>query len=522
MYGIERGGRLKAILRLAIVLTALTGWLLPGQTPAGQGASTSTRAVQLPLSGQTNSGSAQVEQSANGGTGVSTISSSVQVSGAVNGSVPVQDAGTGPLGLTLNDAVKRGLAANLGTISAGNSSAYARASRMQAVSALLPNISLNASETVTQVNLAAYGLSVQLPASSGFSFPTVVGPYQYSQLQGQLSQSILNLVAVKNWKSSKELEKSTHLSAADTRELVVLAVAGTYLQTVAAGARLLSQQAQVKNAQAVYEQAQVRKAAGVNARIDVTRSLVELQTQQQRLNALSSDLDKQKLSLARLIGVPLNRRLVLSDLLSSDDKTLPDLDEAIHRAWSKRSDVRASEAQIRAAELAVSAARAERYPTASLSGNYGTIGPTPASQHGVFAVTGSITVPLYSGGRMKADMLQAETALKQRQAELADQKARVESEVRTALIELKTALGQVELATSNREYANETLSEARDRFGAGVGTTVEVVQAQEQVASAESDYISSLFSFNLARLSLARATGEAETKTPDLLRGEQH
>ena len=86
------------------------------------------------------------------------------------------------------------------------------------------------------------------------------------------------------------------------------------------------------------------------------------------------------------------------------------------------------------------------------------------------------------------------------------------------MVKLDTAAGQLHLAATNREYANETLTEARDRFGAGVATTLEVVQAQEQVSSAENDYVSSLFSFNVAKLTLARATGQAETSLPDLLK----
>lgn len=492
------------------------------QGPSGQAASGSSRAVQLPLSGQNNgAGSAEVQQNISASGGVTSVDSSIQVSGALGGSVRATEPGSGPIRIGLDDAVKRALATNLSPITSANSVSYARASRLQSLSELLPNISINASETITQVNLAAYGLAIQLPASSGLSFPTVVGPYQYQQLQGQVSQSVLNFVQSRNYKSSKESERSSALSARDTRELVVLAVAGTYLQTVAASARVTSQEAQVQNAEAIYRQAQVRKSAGVNSRIDVMRSLVELQTQEQRLNSLRSDVLKQKIGLARLIGIPLGRELILSEAFHNEENAIPDEAAALSTAVQKRWDLRASASQVKVAELAVAAARAERYPSLSLSGDYGVIGPTPVSQHGVFAITGALTVPVYSGGRMKADLLQAEAALRQRRSELSDAQGRVESEVRTAMIELRTAAGQIQLATSNRGYANETLTEARDRFEAGVATTVEVVQAQEQVASAENDYVSSVFSYQLAKLWLARATGEAETNLPDLLKGKQ-
>jgi outer membrane protein TolC len=307
----------------------------------------------------------------------------------------------------------------------------------------------------------------------------------------------------------------------DAREIVVLAVAGTYLQTLADISRVESQKAQVANAQAVYDQAVVRKEAGTNARIDVTRSAVELQTQQQRLNALQADLQKQQITLARIIGLPQDRALVLSEVLSANPAHAPDAAQAIAQATSLRSDLRAAETQVHAAELALSAAHAERLPSLSLSGNYGALGPNPANAHGVFTVTGTVNIPIYQGGRVRADVEQAEATIAQRRAELADQKAHVEQEVRNALIELQTANGQLKLTQANRDFARETLTQARDRFAAGVSTTLEVVQAQEQVASAESDYISSLFALDLARVSLARATGQAENEIPNLLK-EDH
>lgn len=395
----------------------------------------------------------------------------------------------------------------------------ARAQRLQQLSALLPQISANLSETVAQVNLAAYGFQFNAPAGSGISIPTVVGPYSYSQAQGQLSQSVFDLVARRNWQAGKENERASILNAKDTRELIVLAAGGTYLQAVAAAAKVESQRAQVENARAVYNQAVVRKQAGTNAKIDVMRSLVELQTQEQRLSSYESDLSKQKINLARITGIPLDRELRLTETLSSALSAAPALEEEVGRALAARADLQSAQVQVKAAELALSAARAERYPSASVNGNYGVIGPNPSQTHGVFTATGSISIPVWQGGRVRGDILEAEAVLRQRQAELSDGRGKVEAEVRTALVDLKTALGQLQVAGTNRDYARETLTEARDRFSAGVSTTVEVVQAQEQLAAAETDYVSSLFSFNLAKLSLARSTGSAESALPNLLKG---
>ena len=506
----------------AIFLAWFAASLVPSLAWAqfgGAGAQRSTPAVQLPESGRLAPGSVSTQQQAAPSPGANVVDSSIQIGGDFQGSVPADKVPPGPVHITLADAVKLGLAANLGVLTADDSTRATRAQRLRALSDLLPAISVNASETSTQINLAAFGFKFNLPPGSGFSIPTVVGPFQYSQLLGNLSQSVWDPVARRNWHASQESERASTLSARDAREVVVLAVAGAYLQTIATAARAASQSAQVENAQAVYHQAEVRKEAGTNARIDVTRTLVELQGQQQRLNALQSDLRKQKLALARLIGVPLDRELSLSDQLAFNAPPVPEAAGAVQQAFQKRWDLQAAQSQVRAAEIVVSAARAERLPSASLAADYGVLGPSPVSNHGVYSVVGSINVPVYQGGRVRADVEQAQATLHQRQAELADQRGRVEQDVRTALIELETAIGEVRLADNNRGYATETLREARDRFNAGVTTTVEVVQAQEQVASAESDYISALFAFDLARISLARAMGEAETDLPTLLSG---
>jgi len=503
---------------LGCLATSLAAPLSWAQFGCG-GAQRSTPAAQLPESGRLAPGSVTTQQQAAPSPGANVVNSSIQIGGDFQGSVASDKIPPGPFHLTLADAVKLGLAANLGVLTADDTARSTRAQRLRALSNLLPSVSIDASETSTQINLAAFGFKFNLPPGSGFSIPTVVGPFQYSQLLGNVSQSVWDPVDRRNWHASQESERASALSARDAREVVVLAVAGAYLQTIATAARAESQRAQVENARAVNHQAEVRKEAGTNARIDVTRTLVELQGQQQRLNALDSDLRKQKLALARVIGLPLDRELILSDPLAFNPPPVPDAAGAVQQAFQKRWDLQAAASQVRAAEIVVSAAHAERLPSASLAADYGVLGPSPVSNHGVYSVVGSLNVPLYQGGRVKADVEQAEATLHQRQAELADQRGRVEQDVRTALIELETAIGEVRLAENNRGFANETLREARDRFDAGVTTTVEVVQAQEQVASAESDYISGLFAFDLARLALSRAMGEAETDLPTLLVG---
>jgi outer membrane protein TolC len=500
-------------------LLAMASACLRAQLPGGA-PSASSRVTQVG-SPVTLGGSQVTAQQNTQDSGAATINGSIQVSGQYAGSVAESGAPAGPITLTLADAIKRGLSANLGPIAATDSARAARAKRLQSLSALLPNISASVSDSVQQVNLAAYGFQFHFPTSLGFSIPSVVGPFNYSSATAALNQSLFDMVQRRNWQGSKETERASVLAAKDARELVVLAVGGTYLQTIATAARVASQKAQVANAQAIYNQAEIRKAAGTNARIDVTRTFVELQTEQQRLLSLQADFDKQTIALARLIGLPQGRELVLGESLLFKTGETPEAGEAIQRALAHRADLQAAGAQVQAAKFAVSAAQAERLPSASLSGDYGVTGPNPSTVHGVFAVTAAVNVPIWQGGRVSGDIQEAQANLHQRQAEFDDQKGRVEQDVRDALIELQTASGQVRLAESNKTYAAETLTQSRDRFAAGVATTVEVVQAQEQVASAESDYISSIFAYNLAKFSLARATGELESTFADIAKGEK-
>jgi outer membrane protein TolC len=446
---------------------------------------------------------------------VNTITSTVQVQGAYQGSVPSAQAPGAPLSLSLDEAVRRGLQFNLGTVGYNQAVRVADAQRRIERSNLLPNLSSNLMVTEQQTNLAALGFS-------GFpGIPGVVGPYHYFDLRAGVTQTVFDLTRLKNYRASQESSRAVQLSAQDARDLVVLAVTGGYLQVIAAGSRVESARAQVATAQASYQQAVDRHAAGVVPRIDVTRSQVELQTEQQRLTALENDFAKQKLYLGRLIGLPPGQEFSISDVVPFAPVTNLAIDQALLRAYANRSDLKAADSQVRAAELAKQAASAERLPSVHLGGDYGVIGPSPQNSHGTFGVTGSVRFPVFQGGRVRGDIDQADAVLAQRKAELQDLRGRIDTEIRAAYLDMHSAESQVKVAESNRGLAQETLTQARDRFAAGVADTLEVVQAQQAVAAAEQDYIASLYSHNLAKASLARAMGQADQNIKQFLLAPQ-
>jgi outer membrane protein TolC len=299
---------------------------------------------------------------------------------------------------------------------------------------------------------------------------------------------------------------------------VVLAVAGTYLQLMASLAEVEEQQAEVQYAAASYRQAKAQADAGNKAPIEANRSLVELQTEQQRLRAQQGDVEKQKNQLARLIGLPLGLDLHLAEKLSPQSVAPLSIDAAVHSAWAGRQDLQSAEARLRAAEEARKAAGAEHLPSASVSGQYGLQGTNPNQGAGVFQAAASISVPIFQGGRIHGDTMQADAVVTQRRAELADQRGAVELDVRNAYIDLNVATDQVGTAESNRKLALQNLQQSQDRFAVGVADSVEVVNSQESLAAADHDWVASLFSQYLARMSLAHAVGDAEKELPDLFK----
>lgn len=489
-----------------------------GQIAPGSAQGQPTWANQMPLSGRTlQGGSATATQSPVPGTttSVNTINPSVQVQGSYAGSAESKTPFSGRL--SLGDAIERGLRYNLGAVGIRNAVSQTRGESKVARSALLPYLNGNLSETVQQVNLQVYGLRFRLPVP-GFSIPPVVGPFNYFDLRANLSQKVADMTAWNNYRSAKESVRASELSAGDARDLVVLAVGGAYLQTIAAQARVKSAQAQLDTANTLYQQAVQRHAVGFVAQIDVNRSRVQMLTQRERLVSLQNDLAKQKINLARMAGLPPNTEYQLTDDIPFAPAPSIGMEGALDQALRRRSDLQAAEAQVRAAQRALSAARAERLPSLSLSANYGAIGATPDHSHGTFAVEGSLNLPLWEGGRVAGDIEQAQSTLAQRQAELQDLHAQIEADVRKAYLDLEAAGSQVEVAQENVEVSQENLKLTRQRFDAGVADNVEVVQSQESVASAELDYIDSVFAHNLAKLSLARAMGESAENLAQFLK----
>jgi outer membrane protein TolC len=425
------------------------------------------------------------------------------------GSVPMGVASPTPVALTLHDAIDRGLRANLGLLLSRQVSEAARGGRLRSLSALLPQVTGVASENVEQIDLKTRGISFHLP---GFSTPAIVGPFHYTDARAYASFSVFDYSVRKSYRAAQEAERAAQLSVKDARDLVVQSVANAYLLVIAGASRVQALRAQVETDQAIYDRTANQKRAGTAAAIDVLRAQVELQQQQQQLIAQENQVAKDKLALGRVIGLPSGQQFTIADPEPYSPLAAMTPDEALRTAYEQRADFQSAKASVRAADDSVSSARAERYPNLGVSADYGDVGTALNNSHGTFTFQGYAKFNIFDGGRISGDIIQARAALRQRQDELADLGGQIDYQVRAALLDIQSAADQVAVARSNLDLANQTLTQAQDRFASGVADTIEVVQAQGSVAVASDNLISALYAHNLSKVELARALGSTEER----------
>ena len=427
------------------------------------------------------------------------------------GSVPQGTASATPIALSMADAIDKGLKANLGLLTSEQSSNEIRAQRLRALAGLLPKVTGQLSMTEQQINLQALGFNVAIPPGLGFQIPTIVKPYSYQDAQASATVPLFDFNAISNYRASREQTKAAILSIKNARDLVVQAVGNAYLQIIADSARITATRAEIEADTAIFTNATRRHDAGVAIAIDVLRAQVELKQRQQQLVAVTNQFEKDKLTLARVTGLPTGQAFTVSDPSPKVPLEAQDLKEALAKAYEHRPDFQAAKARVIAAQFQLRAAKAERYPTLTASGSYGDEGLRLLNNsHGVFNATGAVTFNIFDGGRIKGDIVQNDAELRNRRNEMENLRGQIDYEVRTALLDLKSAADQVDVAGSNVQLATETLRQSRDRFAAGVTNTVEIVQAQQSVADADESLISAQFQYNVAKVELARSVGLAE------------
>lgn len=426
---------------------------------------------------------------------------SAPIPGPVLGGVPASVAAGPPLSLSLNEALRRGLDRNLGVLLEEQRVRTAEGARWRQLGGLLPDVSGRIYGLRQTVNAAALGFG---------DFPGVqqiIGPFNVFDARLSVSQPVIDTSALFEAKAGAAGLRAARYGYQDARNLVMLVVSSLYLQAVAAESRIDAARSQLDTAESLYQLAVDQNRAGVVARIEVLRGDVERKAASQRRIVAENEGARARSALAHAIGLPFDQQFVIADPMPYSTAPAVDVGVALSAAYAQRPDVLQARERVAAANAALSAARTDRLPRLTVDGNYGWIGAEPSTALSTFSVAANVRVPIFSAGVTKARTIESDAELRRRQAELEDLRTRVSFEIQTSLRDLSAADELVAVAQSAVDLATETLTQARDRFAAGVATNVEVIQAQEAVVAAREGRIASLYSHNVAKAALARAIG---------------
>ncbi len=411
---------------------------------------------------------------------------------------------TGPLRLTLQDAVKLALSQNPQVISANLDVARSEQGRLLARSGLLPQLGANANEAVHRVNLqAAIGLAFP-------GFPKHVGPYETSQFGVGFDAPVFDLTLWSRYRSSQIGVEASRAQEIGAREENVLLVVSQYLGSQRAAAEVEAAQSRVTLAQALYDQAADLQKNCAGTGIDTLRANVQLQNEKQRLIEAHTALDTALFGLGRLLNVDPHRTIELADEVSFFETPAAPVDQTLEQAWAARPELREIAARERQTELAIKTADQSRLPHVSVSGSWTQLGLQPGTVIPTYLYQANVDIPIFTGGRIEAERTTSDLALRQLKQQEQETRNRIALEVKTAIARLEAARGEVDVANQGVSLAEQVMEQSRDRFQAGVTNNIEVVSAQDELERAHDNRIAALYRYNQARADLAHATGRME------------
>lgn len=428
--------------------------------------------------------------------------------------VPVDHATPGPLPLSLDDAIARGLKQNVQVLLAGQTEQAVRGQILSAVYALLPNMKASAYTQAEEVDLAALGFKPSSLAAFGFKPGTISTIVKVNTTDAQLSadQVLFNLPDFYLYTAAKKATYVTSMNTLNARGGVVQAIGTQYLAALADEAQIADAQSLLAADQEMLRQATLSHDAGVGTNVDVLRSKVQLQDEQQVLVQAENTFAKDKIALNRLMGMPADQELTLTDTVPYAELTELPIDQAMALAYLHRKDLLELQGELEVAERAQKAVKFERMPQLAFNGYYGVLGETRGLYHGVFTAQGVLKIPIFEEARFRGESVTNTAQQVALRHQIDSLKVTMEAQIRASMLDVNSSAELVKVARSNVDLATQALSDTRDRYAAGVDDNLPVVQAQAALASAQSRLIATEFQFNQAKLALARNTGVVETQ----------
>ncbi len=409
-----------------------------------------------------------------------------------------------PNPLTLSQAVTIALSKNSILREAQARLAQASGQYAQSRSALLPQVEATARQAYMTINLKGIGIDIP-QVSQGKS-----DPFGSMDARITLRQDLLNIANRESWKSSGAREESSRLLLGNAREIVVLNVVSAYLQALRVKASRDALAEQTKLADDLYKLTQDRVRQGVSARLEAIRAQQQVNSLEQQRQEAEQNYISAKLNLANTLQTSITADFEVEDESAYGVEAPLDRQAAIAAALDARPDYRAAKSNIRAAELQVQSAKANRYPTLSASASDGQSGETPVHNQNTYRLQGTLNIPIYTGGRTRGQIDEAQGALHETQASAEQLHAQIETDVLTAIAGVEWALKEVETSAANVKLSREEVELSRQRFAQGVADNTEVVNAQDRVSKADDARVRAMYTLGLARANLARAMGTAE------------
>ncbi len=410
------------------------------------------------------------------------------------------------LKLTLDQAVSLALKQNTTAQIAILTAAQSEQDKNIARADLLPQLNAKISDEAQKVNLQAqFGGQTPFPG-----FPKTLGPYQVFSAGPSVSAPVFDLTLWRRYQAAQSTANSGKANSLSTREQVILLVVSQYIGTLRAVANVEASQSRVSLAQALYDQAADLQKEGVGTGIDTLRANVELQNEKQRLIEAQTDRETSLFGLSRLLNLDPRQAIELADSLSFFDTPQPEAAPSIDLALAQRQEWKALESQIKAAGFQKKASQDSRLPSVRFDGNYAYVGTSGAATLPTYTYQASVNMPLFTGGRIHAEVVRADLEIKKLEQQRDDLRNQIALDVKTALLNLQSARNEVEVANLGVQLSKEEVDQARDRFKAGVANNIEVIQAQDSLSRANDNQIAALYRFNQARADLARSVGQME------------
>ena len=409
-----------------------------------------------------------------------------------------------PKQLTLSQALTIALSNNSTLREAQARLEQATGRYAQSRSTLLPQIDVSAHQSYLTINLIGLGIDI----------PTVpqgrTGPFGSMDARVTLTQDLLNIANLQAWKSSRSREDSSRLLINNAREVVVLDVVAAYLQALRAKGSRDALTEQTRYANDLYKLTEDQVKQGVSAPLESNRALQQVNTLEQQLQEAEQSYITAKFILANLMQTNITADFEVADEAAYGTELALDREAALSAALASRPDYRSALANVRAAELQVKSVKAYRLPTVGTIFSDGQSGDSPVNNVNTYRLTATLDVPIYTSGRIRGQIAEAEGVLREAQAGVDRLRSEIETELLTAAAGVEWALKEVATSASNVKLSRQELELTRGRFTQGVTDNTEVVNAQDRISRADDAYIRAQYTLGLARANYARATGAAE------------